>query len=114
MFLIVHVWLVCLMAGWLRGVCSFVLRAPSPQVLAGVKILFSSHMLSLFLHFLLVVCVYLCVFMCGCVHVSADFCAVQKRTSGMVVLELEVVNSPGWVLGTGLRPFVRAVCPLSL
>lgn len=72
---------------------------------------FSSHMLFLFLHLLLIVCV--CVYAWVYTH-ECRFLWSWEEDITYVVLELQVVKSPAWVLGTEVRPFVGAVCTLNL
>ena len=102
--LILCVWLVWVVGGWLR-VCAHLCYM---YLLPKCWLVSESYFLALcsfyFTFSFNCVCVYLCVLMRGYVPVSEDLCGVQKRTSCIVVLELQVVNSLGWVLGTELRP----------
>lgn len=79
----------------------------SPNASWFQSLIFSSHTPFLFLHLLLTVCVYVWVCTCEGSFLWSSEEDIMYRGAG-------VVNSPGRVLGTEVRPFGRAVCTLNL
>lgn len=56
----------------------------------------------------------MCVSVCGCVHMCVGVCGVQKRESGSLELEFQVVVShQTWMLRTKLRISARIVQALN-
>lgn len=50
--------------------------------------------------------------MCGFLHVNAVSLGTRREGGIPLKLELQVVSSPTWVLGTEFRSSVRPICTL--
>lgn len=63
---------------------------------------------------ILVLITYMCLAICGCVHLSAGTRGVQKKASGALEQELQLVlGRLMWVLANELRSFAREADALS-
>lgn len=63
---------------------------------------------------ILVLIMYMCLAICGCVHMSAGTCGVQKKASDVLEQELQLVLVRlMWVLAHEFRSFAREANALS-